>query len=118
VLQRHVRGSDIACRYGGEEFTIILPEANLEIGRQRAEMLREAARELRLVHDGKSLGAVTLSLGVACFPDHGHRRDHLLQVADAALYEAKNGGRNRVIVSSVKALQVVEPQQQRDQGGR
>ena len=117
ILQRHVRGSDIACRYGVEEFTIILPEASLEIGRQRAEMLREAARELRLIHDGKSLGAVTLSLGVACFPEHGRRREHLLQVADAALYEAKNGGRNRVVVSNVKTLKVVETPPQRDQGG-
>ena len=95
----------------------MLPEANLEIGRQRAEMLREAARELRLVHDGKSLGAVTLSLGVACFPEHGRRRDHLLQVADAALYEAKNGGRNRVVVSNVKTLKVVESPPQRGEGG-
>jgi diguanylate cyclase (GGDEF)-like protein len=119
ILQRHVRGGDIACRYGGEEFTVILPEANLEIGRQRAEILREAARELRLVHDGKSLGAVTLSLGVACFPEHGRRREHLLQTADAALYEAKNGGRNRVVVSGgVKPLKVVESLLQRDQAGR
>jgi diguanylate cyclase (GGDEF)-like protein len=81
-------------------------------------MLREAARELRLVHDGKSLGAVTLSLGVACFPEHGRRLDHLLQVADAALYEAKDNGRNCVVVSTVKPLKVVEPLPQRDQAGR
>lgn len=118
ILQRHVRGGDIACRYGGEEFTVILPEANIEIGRLRAEMLREAARELRLVHAGKSLGAVTLSLGVACFPEHGRRRDHLLQVADAALYEAKNGGRNRVVVSDVSTLKVVETPSQRGEAGR
>ncbi len=118
ILQRHVRGGDIACRYGGEEFTIVLPEANLEIGRQRAEMLREAVRELRLVHDGKSLGAITMSMGVACFPDHGRRRDQLLQAADAALYEAKDGGRNRVVVSNVKTLKVVETPPQRDQAGR
>ena len=117
ILQRHVRGGDIACRYGGEEFTIVLPEASLEIGRQRAEMLREAVHELRLVHDGKSLGAVTLSLGVACFPEHGRRREHLLQAADAALYEAKNGGRNRVVVSTVKTLTVVENPPRRDQAG-
>ncbi len=117
ILQRYVRGGDIACRYGGEEFTIVLPEASLETGRQRAEMLREAARELRLVHDGKSLGAVTLSLGVACFPEHGRRRDHLLQVADAALYEAKNGGRNRVVVSNVMTLKVVENPPQREEAG-
>jgi len=118
ILQRHVRGSDIPCRYGGEEFTIVLPEASLDIGRQRAEMLRDAVRELRLVHDGKSLGAVTLSLGVACFPDHGRRREHLLQAADAALYEAKNAGRNQVVVSSLKTLKVFETLPQRDLAGR
>jgi len=118
VLQRHVRGSDIACRYGGEEFTIILPEATLDIGRQRADILRAAARELRLVHDGKSLGALTLSLGVACMPEHGRRREHLLQAADVALYEAKARGRNCVVVSAAKTLKVVESLPQRDQGGR
>jgi diguanylate cyclase (GGDEF)-like protein len=117
ILQRHVRGGDIACRYGGEEFTIVLPEASLEIGRQRAEIFREAARELRLVHDGKSLGAVTLSMGVACFPEHGRRRDHLVQAADAALYEAKNNGRNRVVVSNVQTLKVVEAPPQRGEAG-
>lgn len=117
VLQRYVRGSDIACRYGGEEFTIVLPEATLEIARQRAETLREAVRELRMVHDGKSLGAITLSLGVAGFPDHGRRREHLLQAADAALYEAKNAGRNQVVVSNVKTLKVVETLPQRGEAG-
>lgn len=118
ILQRYVRGGDIACRYGGEEFTVILPEATIETGRQRAEILREAMRELRLVHDGKSLGAVTLSLGVAASPENGRKREHLLQAADAALYEAKDGGRNRVVVSNAKTLKVVENPQQRDQSGR
>ena len=117
ILQRIVRGGDIPCRYGGEEFTVILPEASLEIGRQRAEMLREAMQELRLTHDGKSLGVITLSLGVAAFPEHGRKRDVLLRAADKALYEAKHGGRNRVVVSSTKALTVVENLPQRDQGG-
>jgi len=118
ILQRNVRGGDIACRYGGEEFTVILPEADIEIGRLRAEILREAIRELRLVHDGKSLGPVTLSLGVAAFPEHGRRREHVLQAADASLYEAKNSGRNRVVVSSANTLKVVENLSQRDQAGR
>ena len=117
ILQRNVRGGDIACRYGGEEFTVIMPEACIEIGCLRAEMLREAVRELRLVHAGKSLGAVTLSLGVACFPEHGRRREHLMQAADAALYEAKNGGRNRVVVSTTNTLKVVENPPQRGEAG-
>lgn len=118
ILQRHVRGGDIACRYGGEEFIVVLPEADIGIGCQRAEMLKEAARDLRLVHDGKSLGAVTLSLGVACFPEHGRRREHLLQAADMALYAAKNSGRNQVVVGTVKTLKLVESPPQRDQAGR
>jgi len=118
ILQRYVRGGDIACRFGGEEFTVVLPEADLDTARQRAEILREAVRELRLVHDGKSLGAVTLSVGVACFPEHGRRREHLLQAADAALYAAKDAGRNQVVVSSAKTLKLVESPQQHDQAGR
>jgi len=118
ILQRYVRGGDIACRFGGEEFTVVLPEADLDTARQRAEILREATRELRLVHDGKSLGAVTLSVGVACFPEHGRRREHLLQAADAALYAAKDAGRNQVVVSSAKTLKLVESRQQHDQAGR
>ena len=117
ILQRNVRGGDIACRYGGEEFTVIMPEANIEIGRLRAEILREAVRELRLVHAGKSLGAVTLSLGVACFPEHGRRRQHLMQAADAALYEAKDAGRNCVVVSTAKPLKIVENPPQRGEAG-
>jgi diguanylate cyclase (GGDEF)-like protein len=96
----------------------VLPETNIDIGRQRAEMLRVAMCELHLVHDGKPLGAVTLSIGVACFPEHGSRREQLLQAADAALYEAKHGGRNRVVVSSIKTLKAVETPPQHAQTGR
>jgi diguanylate cyclase (GGDEF)-like protein len=95
----------------------VLPEANVEIARQRAETLREEMRELQLVYDGKPLGPVTVSMGVACFPEHGRQREQLLQAADAALYEAKNAGRNRVVVSTIKTLKAVETPQQRDQAG-
>ena len=117
ILQRTIRSSDIACRFGGEEFTIVLPEASVDIGRQRAETMREAMLELQVVYDGKPLGPVTLSLGIACFPEHGRQRDQLLQAADAALYEAKHAGRNRVVVSTIRTLKVVETPPQRDQAG-
>jgi diguanylate cyclase (GGDEF)-like protein len=117
VLLRNVRGSDIACRYGGEEFTVILPEAGIETARQRAEILRNAVHDLDLLHNGKPLGKVTLSLGVACFPDHGRRRDLVMQAADAALYDAKHAGRDRVVVYNPKTLKVVPILQPRDSGG-
>ncbi len=96
-LQGHVREEDFACRYGGEEFVIILPETPLDISLQRAEQLREDIRLLDVRHQGQPLGAVTLSLGVAGFPEHGTAGDALLRSADSALYKAKSSGRDRVI---------------------
>jgi len=94
-----IRGADIACRYGGEEFTLILPEAPLAATRQRAEELREGVKALRVQLRGQPLGPITLSLGVAGFPDHGPNKEVLLRAADAALYHAKQAGRDRVVVS-------------------
>ena len=99
LLRRQVRGSDIACRYGGEEFLILLPEAPLAQARERAERLRQAVHELQPVQNGRALGTITISLGVALFPDHGDTPESLVQAADAALYQAKKAGRDRVVVS-------------------
>ena len=98
-LQGHVRGEDIACRCGGEEFTLILPETSLEVARQRAEDIREGVKHLSVQHRHQPLGAITLSLGVASFPDHGETSEAVLRVADAALYRAKHAGRDRVQVA-------------------
>ncbi|MGH7319801.1 MAG: diguanylate cyclase [Candidatus Rokuibacteriota bacterium] len=98
-LKTHVRGEDIACRYGGEEFTLILPGAPREVSTQRAEFLREGVKELLVTHDGQTLGPVTVSLGVAIFPDHAATGDGVLRAADAALYRAKQEGRNRVVIA-------------------
>ncbi len=97
-LRAHVRGDDIACRYGGDEFTLILPDASLEISRQRAEQVREGVKHLGVHHRGQPLGTVTLSLGVAVYPEHGITAQALLRSADSALYEAKKEGRDRVVV--------------------
>ncbi|MGH8751171.1 MAG: diguanylate cyclase, partial [Burkholderiales bacterium] len=99
MMERQIRGSDAACRFGGEEFVLILPEANLSIARQRAELLREAAQTLQVSLGGKTLGAVSISLGLAVFPQHGASGEELLQAADAALYRAKQAGRNRVMIA-------------------
>ncbi len=102
-LQRQIRGGDIACRYGGEEFTIVLPGASAETTRQRAEQLREGAKQLRAHQGERLLEPVTLSLGVAAFPQDGTSRDVLFQNADVALYRAKQQGRDRVCVAEPRS---------------
>jgi diguanylate cyclase (GGDEF)-like protein/PAS domain S-box-containing protein len=99
LLQTNIRGEDIACRYGGEEFTLIMPEGSAEIARQRAELIRRAIGELQLEHRGQPLGNISVSLGVAVFPEHGRTRDALLQAADSALYMSKAAGGDKVTVA-------------------
>jgi diguanylate cyclase (GGDEF)-like protein len=98
-LRSHVRSSDVSCRYGGEEFVLVLPEASLKITQIRAGQIREDIRQLSMDYDGQPLSAVTLSLGVAVFPAHGSTMDSILKAADNALYGAKRGGRDRVAVA-------------------
>lgn len=99
-LLDNVRAEDIVCRYGGEEFLLIMPEASLDLARQRAEQLRQEVKALTVQHEGHPLGTVTLSLGVAAFPQHGATVNDLLRAADSALYSAKQEGRDRVAVSA------------------
>ena len=87
------------CRYGGEEFTILLPDTALEAAAAAAETLRAAAESMTVEHLGRNLGAVTLSIGLAACPQHGATVDQLVRNADEALFNAKGAGRNRVIVS-------------------
>jgi diguanylate cyclase (GGDEF)-like protein/PAS domain S-box-containing protein len=95
-LLSHVRAEDIACRYGGEEFVIILPEASPEMSRFRAEELWKGVQVLHVNHHGELLRGVTASFGVASFPQHGATMAQLLRAADMALYAAKRQGRDRV----------------------
>jgi diguanylate cyclase (GGDEF)-like protein len=99
VIREHVRGSDIGCRYGGEELAVILPDTTLEVAVERAERIRSGVAAVRLEYGGKPLDAITLSFGVAVFPQHAGDAEALLRAADQALYEAKKAGRNRVAVS-------------------
>ena len=99
-LQSRMRKDDIVCRYGGEEFTIIMPESSLEIATQRAERLREDSKRLEISANGQFLGSVTFSVGIACFPDHGTTAEQLLHVADLALYRAKAAGRDCVMAGA------------------
>lgn len=97
-LRQQIRASDIACRYGGEELTLILPEASLEDTIARAEQLREGVKHLQVQSRRQQLGAISISLGVACFPIHGNSGEAVIHAADAALYKAKAQGRDRVSV--------------------
>jgi diguanylate cyclase (GGDEF)-like protein/PAS domain S-box-containing protein len=103
LLLRQVRGEDIACRYGGDEFILILPDASQAVTRARAELICEHARQFHLQYDGQSLAAVTLSLGVATFPEHGVTSSGILKAVDTVLYRAKGEGRNRVVVAGTKS---------------
>jgi diguanylate cyclase (GGDEF)-like protein len=98
-LAEQTRHGDIACRYGGEEFVVVLPGASADAALARAEAWRAAFQELRASCQGKELQA-TVSAGVAAFPAHARTAEDLLRRADAAMYEAKHQGRNRVVLSS------------------
>jgi diguanylate cyclase (GGDEF)-like protein len=99
LLKSHIRGGDIACRYGGEEFTVILPDINLDDALQRANQIRDAVMAMRVAVRGRPLGALTCSVGLALFPDHAETVDECLMMADRALYRAKAAGRNCVVVA-------------------
>jgi len=108
-LTSAVRREDVACRYGGEEFALIMPELTIEGAVERAEKLRRAVEDLFVEVGGRRVGPVTASFGVACYPIHGSSGEALLHVADQALYRAKTGGRNRVV-----AADMPEPAVRRD----
>jgi diguanylate cyclase (GGDEF)-like protein/PAS domain S-box-containing protein len=95
LLRHNVRQSDIACRYGGEEFIVIMPEANKTDVAQRADAIRNNFNNLHINYDGVDLFS-TISMGVAFYPQHGNDMNKIIKAADAALYEAKQTGRNCV----------------------
>jgi len=101
-LVTHVRAEDIACRYGGEEFVVILPEASPEMTRSRAEELWKGVQRLQVNFHGELLRGITASVGVAAFPSHGKTVADLLRAADTAMYAAKRQGRDRVETADLK----------------
>ncbi len=98
LIQNHIRSEDIACRFGGEEFLLILPEANREFTVKRAENIRELVKSMRIKYHRRFLGMITVSSGVAIFPEHSSSAEGILHKADEALYQAKREGRDRVEV--------------------
>jgi diguanylate cyclase (GGDEF)-like protein len=97
VLKRCTRSEDIVCRFGGEEFTTILLETNADAARKRAEQIRVATAAMQVEHRQQKLGRVSVSIGIALFPEDARTGDDLLRRADGALYQAKNAGRDRVV---------------------
>jgi len=96
LFKERFRGSDIACRYGGEEFLIILPESSPEDTFKRAEAYA-GNQEDGHGFPGQILGSITMSMGIASYPENGTRMEELLRVSDTALYKAKQEGRDKVV---------------------
>lgn len=107
VLQANVRAEDIVCRYGGEEFTVILPDIPEDIALERATNLRIGVEMLRTEIDEDLYTEITISIGVALFPGHGNTSEALLRQADSALYRAKHEGRNRTCIIREELTQPV-----------
>ncbi|MFZ1142639.1 MAG: diguanylate cyclase [Candidatus Sulfotelmatobacter sp.] len=102
LFRSFFRATDICCRYGGEEFAIILPESSSQNAAIRANALRSEVKSLRLQYKKQALGQLTLSAGVAAFPEHGSTSLDLLKIADQCLYESKARGRDIVTVASLE----------------
>jgi len=100
LFRQHFRGDDVICRYGGEEFAIILPESTAKDAAKRANLLRLQAKKLRVQHQDQTLDPITLSIGVAAFPEHGLTPEEILKAADECLYQSKTDGRDRVTVAT------------------
>jgi diguanylate cyclase (GGDEF)-like protein len=94
-----LRPSDVVCRYGGEEFCIVLPDADGPGAEKALSSLAARLRDLRVEWQGRTLGGFTFSAGVAVLGQHGRGFSDLLSAADRAMYDAKEAGRNRVFIA-------------------
>lgn len=98
-LRACLRGGDIPCRYGGEEFIVLLSGASLAATSQRAEQFRAALAQMTIQHRGIDI-SVTTSIGIGAFPECGPHLSAIIKAADLALYAAKHAGRNRVVAAN------------------
>jgi diguanylate cyclase (GGDEF)-like protein len=99
TLRQGIRDVDKVCRFGGEEFVVILSECEVEAAIHTAERLRAAIEAREIIVDGKKTAKVTISLGVATYPGDGTTPESMLKSADSALYRSKENGRNRVTIA-------------------
>lgn len=100
LLEGFCCGNDVACRYGGEEFALIMPGTRAADAHKRLDALRTAVAQAVIHHEGRMLEPITVSIGLAARPDHGADATTLLSAADAALFEAKRSGRDALSVAT------------------
>jgi diguanylate cyclase (GGDEF)-like protein len=98
ALREPLRKSDIACRYGGDEFLLVLPDSSTTDTQARLEEIRTSLKRLQIRHGEQVLGMITLSAGIAQTPEHGTTTNELLQAADEAMYAAKQSGGDRIVI--------------------
>jgi diguanylate cyclase (GGDEF)-like protein/PAS domain S-box-containing protein len=96
TLSEHSRRGDFACRYGGEEFVVAMPNMSLAAACERAEKLRQSLTMLRVPYEDYRI-SVTISMGIACYPENGPTREATLRAADQAMYAAKQAGRDHIL---------------------
>jgi diguanylate cyclase (GGDEF)-like protein/PAS domain S-box-containing protein len=98
ILSGGIRAGDLACRYGGEEFLLVLFNTDAEAAKARAEILREEVSHIRIKYGTQDVGPIQISIGIAVYPQDGLTSAELIETADKALYEAKNSGRNKSVL--------------------
>jgi diguanylate cyclase (GGDEF)-like protein len=104
TLSAHNRRGDFVCRFGGEEFVVILPNIAVEIALKRAKEMREALNSLNVEY-GKFNLSITISMGISSYPTNGDDRDSVLRAADRAMYAAKQAGRDHILTYDMLQLQ-------------
>lgn len=100
LLMDHCRAAELACRFGGEEFALVVPGATREATAVVAERLLGAVRQMEVITDGMVLPGLTVSIGIGFFPEHGEATEDVIHAADQALYAAKEAGRDRCVIST------------------
>jgi diguanylate cyclase (GGDEF)-like protein len=98
-MRNFFRGDDVLCRYGGEEFALILPESNEQDAALRMSQFGEKVKQMAVLYQGHPLDQISVSVGIAAFPKHGSAIESLLRAADQALYSSKTEGRDRVSIA-------------------